>query len=186
MRTSMGRARQGRSMDIRTNEGLREALVRLQHTGDWDGMLGRQVLEQVTVRCFMAVRHVHSGSSAPSGDHRSHAHSLVSRTWEKLVGDPAWAVGADKPWGLVVTFIRDEARRERLMDTFGEGKVERVRDWTRRVQAQPPIRVGWPTDLDDAPVRQQPQARTHRWDAGLEALHEELMEAGAPSVSAAE
>jgi hypothetical protein len=77
--------------DVRTDDGLRTALVRLTSSGGWNGPLGRLVLAEVSRRAAREARRTRAVADAADPDYAWH---LVGVAWECLETQTESVVGA--------------------------------------------------------------------------------------------
>jgi hypothetical protein len=173
--------------DIRTDVGLREALVLLPKRGGWNGPMGQRILMEVRRRARAIVARVARMSHVPQEDL---ADDLVAFAWEMLSVRLDSVIGAGSPWGVVTTALlrraRNEARAAELLngsraarrevEVYAAKAARRYGDWTQ-LEAHFREVVG---PGDDS------KASLNEWDAGLKALHAELVAAGAPPKAAEE
>lgn len=167
--------------DIRTDEGLREALILLPTLGGWNGPMGRLILAEVRRRAATLAAKVQRTSDIRD---LGLADDLVSFAWEVLSSRRDLMIGAGSPWGVVTTTLLRRARNEtratellsgsrvarREVEKHASKTVSRYGDW-----AEIEARVQQVSGLGDAR-----EAAHSDWDEGLKALHGELVAAGAP------
>ncbi|SDT37592.1 hypothetical protein [Jiangella sp. DSM 45060] len=171
--------------DIRTDEGLREALVLLPTRGGWNGPAGRLILAEVRRRAVTLAARVQRTSDIRE---ESLPDDMVSFAWEVLSSRRDSVIGAGSPWGVVTTALLRRARNEvraaellsgsrvarREVEKHGSKTVSRYGDWAE-IEAR--VQDAW----GSADARKTAQ---FEWDEGLKALHAELVAAGAPARAA--
>ncbi|PSL08184.1 hypothetical protein CLV30_101151 [Haloactinopolyspora alba] len=174
--------------DVRTDDGLRQALARMPQEGGWDGPLGRVVISALWDKASALVNRQRSDVRDA---HR--VPHLVGLGWEYLAQHAAYVAGARSPWAVLHTVMRRQARAAELGDELGVSE-RRARESTRterRVEAHTATRLGVdhpPTDHVGDPT-QDPTAGaavpawTGGWDAALRELRDQLVAAGAPAAA---
>ncbi len=174
--------------DVRTDDGLRQALTRVPREGGWDGPIGRVVITALWGKA--------SGLVARQRSDVRDAHRvqhLVGLGWEYLAQHTSYVVAAGSPWAVLHTVMRLQARTAELGDELGVSE-RRARELTRserRVEAHTATRLGveraplqkrrQASDLvDDAAPGESDPEDTAGWDAALRELRDQLVAAGAP------
>ncbi|WP_053203997.1 hypothetical protein [Jiangella muralis] len=181
-------------IDASSDDGLKRALRQLRTAEDWNGPVGRAVIDQLRLRALAVVR-----ASRASADLAVTylVDGLISVGWEIATAQRTDILAADRPWGLIVRALARAAVQEvRSAELVTSG------DGTRWAMAG-----GWHTarrlGMDGAQVTDRlvsaghdPTAETvtearsddpmARWDPGLIGLRSELVAAGAPHNMATE
>lgn len=161
---------------MRTDEGLRQALGMLAASGNWEGPLGRRVLEQMRLRAMVIAHRVCSDSHV-SANGNDLADDIVGRAWEAFILRPQDILGSQRPWKVLATILAVAARGEYLADAFGTNARAARRYVSDSFRS--PLR----TDIERDFVHQSAGPLVSggwRWDVGLRALHDELVREGAP------
>lgn len=165
--------------DVRTDDGLRQALARVPWEGAWDGPIGRLI---ITALWGKASGLVNRQRSDVHDAHR--VQHLVGLGWEYLAQHTAYVVAARSPWAVLHTVMRLHARTAELGDELGVSE-RRARELTRserRVEAHTATRLG----MERAPMQKHRQTSEPEiaddWDAALRELRDQLVVAGAPPV----
>lgn len=168
--------------DLRTGEGLREALRRLPAEGGWSGPLGRRVLIAVGDLCGRLAVSVERRVEGCYHD-PDRAADLTARAWELLTTSREVIIGAANPWAYLTRSVL------RAGVNAGVGDRLLVRDVVVRGggarSVLPPIRVGDEVRaLDRCPGPYDPPAspplgESRHADSSLAALVEVLVAAGA-------
>jgi hypothetical protein len=167
--------------DIRTDEGLREALALLPTRGGWNGPTGRLILAEVRRRAVTVAAKVQRTSDVREA---GLADDMVSFAWEVLSSRRDSVASASSPWGVVTTTLLRRARNEiRAAELLSGSRVAR-----REVERHASKTVSRYGDWAEIEARVQEVSRSagdpatvsNDWDEGLKALHAELIAAGAP------
>ncbi|NED96826.1 hypothetical protein G1H11_16075 [Phytoactinopolyspora alkaliphila] len=183
--------------DIRTDDGLRDALGRLPAEGGWDGPLGRRIVATLAA----AARHwVRSHTYDVVDPHRRE--HLTGVAWEFVATNTSAVIAARSPWGLLITAMRHHAAAEALADELSTSARHAKNLLEEKVRARLPtplhsaVRPGLAHETtatqpassktNDDPVSHEVLAHlepdpTADWDNALRALYDELLAAGAPS-----
>lgn len=174
--------------DVRTDDGLREALARVPTDGGWDGPVGRLIVAALRGKASELVNRQRSDVRDP---HRV-AH-LVGHGWEYLATYTTSVAAAHSPWGMLHTAMRRHARAAELADELGvsEQTAKELTRSQRRIEAHTATRLG----VDQPPMRRHEQAddptgdavtaeteleEPDDWDDALRLLRDQLVAAGAP------
>jgi hypothetical protein len=173
--------------DVRTDDGLRSALVRLPSSGGWDGPLGRLVLAEVARRAAREARRVRTVADAADPEYARH---LVGVAWECLETQTESVIGARSPWAYVHQVMAraaaveasardrmcspDAARRD--SGTAAPHTARRI-DEATVLEAMTPL-GGDPTG-DAATTAAEQELFPARWDPALVDMVEQLVAEGA-------
>ncbi|SDU17526.1 hypothetical protein [Jiangella alkaliphila] len=181
-------------IDASTDEGLKRALRKLHTAEDWNGPVGRAVIDQLRLRALAVVR-----ASRASAD-LTVAHlvdGLISIGWEIATAQRADILAADRPWGLIVRALAraavQEVRSAELV-TSGDGTRWAVAGgWhtARRLgmdgaQVTDRLVPARHDPTGDAVTESRPDDPAVRWDPGLIGLRDELVATGSPRALATE
>lgn len=163
-------------IDVRTNAGLREALLDLPDPHSWSTPLGRQVIDAIAVRARAAAFRFGRCGDTPVPDL---AESLVGFGWELMLTQREQVIAAAKPWGLVHQAMARHARAESHAADLLTSNARARR--ALKSAGHTALRIGDHQVPDPGQVVDSPAlaAGTGGWDEGLRALHRELVAAGA-------
>ncbi|NEE01209.1 hypothetical protein [Phytoactinopolyspora halotolerans] len=187
--------------DVRTDDGLREALDEIVSGGGWDGRLGRHLLDALGEASHRwALRR----SDVVDADLATH---LVGVAWEFIATHLEMVKGARSPWRLIHVRMRQhastEVRAEELCTSarharkLGESAVRARHAASLRTAARvsPEQMAFFDAEVRDRsvmdPVSEQvlqlsEPAGMADWDEALRSVHAALVAAGAPPLETAE
>lgn len=171
-------------IDVRTNSGLRNALLELSDARRWNTPLGRQVIAAVGSRARVVAARCSGAADTPRPDM---AQTLVGYAWEVLVTQREQVIGARSSWAYVTTamtrFASAEVRATDLLTSGAKarGAIDAAAHTATRVGDKPMADSGSEVLLGTTHM-----PPVDDWDLGLTALHDQLVRAGANAAAARE
>lgn len=185
--------------DVRTDDGLREALVRVPADGGWDGPIGRAVVDALEQVAYRWVRR----SDIVDSQLAKH---LVGVAWEFLATNTETVVGARSPWSLLHAAMRRRGAAEVLGAELctSARHARKLSETAVRLRLAAPVhtaaRVSVETSgifdagsdvsaddpVGDQAVRLGDPDGVSGWDDALRMIYRVLVRAGAPPKQTAE
>lgn len=178
--------------DVGTDVGLQAVLRQIVNSSDWDGPLGRLVIDQVCRRAKLVARDIRRSCDVSLTDL---VDALVGVGWEVLVSQRNDLLVAERPWGVIVKAMsraasRDARAAELLTSSSSRAGIDGGWHTARRFGLDTATAErGDKASTDptgDAAVEGDDLDGTGQWDRALRALRDELVDAGAPLPMATE